>query len=328
MSFTAAQLQPIYDAGKSGAAALGALFMRKGVNLSGAEFGSFPGTLNVDYTFAPLSDLTYYYGKGMRIARVPFVWDRIQPVLGGPLDAGHIAWLTSFAQFNPDMTILLDVHNYGAYGAGFIGLAGGPTSAQFADLWAKLAAVFGPYSNVRFGLMNEPHAQTPAQWLVIVNDAIAAIRATGATNVITVPGLGFASGWGFISNGSAAALINVVDPGNNFIYEVHGYFDFNNSGQSATAFSATVGSDRLKDVTNWARANQKRLLLGEFGAANNPLMLSALTDVVAFMRANADVWDSLTYWAGGPWWGTYMYSIEPDASGDKAQMTALLPFLS
>lgn len=328
MSFTAAQLQPVYNSGLTAAANLGSLFMRKGVNMSGAEFGTFPGTLNVDYTFPTTTELAYYYGKGMHITRIPFVWDRIQPVLGGPLDSGHISWLTSLAQFNSDMTILLDVHNYGAYGNGFIGLSGGPTSVQFADLWSKLATVFKSNLNVRFGLMNEPHAQTPSQWLTIVNDAIAAIRATGATNVITVPGLGYDSGWGFINNGSAAALINVVDSGSNFVYEVHGYFDFDNSGQSATAFSGTVGSDRLKDVTNWARLNQKRLLLGEFGAANNTLMLAALTDCVSFMRANADVWDGWTYWSGGPWWGSYMYSIEPDANGDKPQMITLLPHLN
>jgi endoglucanase len=30
-----------------------------------------------------------------------------------------------------------------------------------------------------------------------------------------------------------------------------------------------------------------------------------------------------TYWAGGPWWGTYLLSIEPDANGDKPQMAIL-----
>ncbi len=44
---------------------------------------------------------------------------------------------------------------------------------------------------VIFGLMNEPHDLPTENWLTAANVAIAAIRATGATNLITVPGNAF-----------------------------------------------------------------------------------------------------------------------------------------
>ena len=32
----------------------------------------------------------------------------------------------------------------------------------------------------------------------------------------------------------------------------------------------------------------------------------------------------MTYWAGGPWWGDYMFSIEPQNGIDKPQMAILM----
>lgn len=296
-----------------------------GVNLSGAEFGGQP-------FFAPVSDMGYYYSKGMTVVRVPFLWERVQPVLGGPLDPVHVAWLTGLIQASPRVTVLLDVHNYGRYNNNIIAGVGGPTNAQFANLWMQLAAIFGRYPNVAFGLMNEPHDQDLPTWLTSVNAAIAAIRSVGATNLVTVPGIAWTGAWTWISSGNAATMIGVVDPARNFVYEVHQYFDSDGSGSSATAVSSTIGSERIDAFTQWARQNRVRGLLGEFGAANNPTMLSALGDVASYMQKNSDVWAGWTYWSGGPFWGAYIYSIEPTNLGqaaqvDSAQMTTLAPYL-
>jgi endoglucanase len=45
------------------------------------------------------------------------------------------------------------------------------------------------------------------------------------------------------------------------------------------------------------------------------------------MDAHADVWQGATYWAGGPWWGDYMYSIEPINGHDRPQMDILQHYL-
>ena len=49
-----------------------------------------------------------------------------------------------------------------------------------------------------------------------------------------------------------------------------------------------------------------------------------------FMDSNTDVWIGATYWAGGPRWGEYMFTIEPKdiktlgtAATDRPQMDVI-----
>ena len=46
------------------------------------------------------------------------------------------------------------------------------------------------------------------------------------------------------------------------------------------------------------------------------------------MQQHTGAWQGVTYWAGGPWWGDYMFSIEPQNGVDKPQMTVLVGHLS
>ena len=46
------------------------------------------------------------------------------------------------------------------------------------------------------------------------------------------------------------------------------------------------------------------------------------------MQQHTGAWQGVTYWAGGPWWGNYMFSIEPQNGVDKPQMGILLQHLS
>jgi hypothetical protein len=32
-------------------------------------------------------------------------------------------------------------------------------------------------------------------------------------------------------------------------------------------------------------------------------------------QANKDVWNGWTWWAAGPWWGNYIYLLEPNSDG-------------
>ena len=41
------------------------------------------------------------------------------------------------------------------------------------------------------------------------------------------------------------------------------------------------------------------------------------------MSKNSDVWLGWSYWAGGPWVGNYMFSVEPANNVDKPQMQVL-----
>lgn len=46
------------------------------------------------------------------------------------------------------------------------------------------------------------------------------------------------------------------------------------------------------------------------------------------MNTNADVWLGWTYWAAGPWWGDYMYTLEPSDGKDRPQMGIISKYLA
>jgi len=308
----------------------------RGVSLAGAEFGDgkFPGTYNSDYVYPSASSVDYFKGKGMNSVRLPFLWERLQPTLNQAFDATELSRLTSFVQqvTAKGVTVMIDPHNYARYRGNVIGSQAVPNSA-YADFWSRLASQFKGNNLVVFALMNEPHDMATEQWLSAANAALAAIRATGATNMVTVPGNGWtgAHSWvkGAYDYGSRNGTVmkGIVDPGKNMVFEVHQYLDSDSSGTSSTCVSPTIGVERLTDFTAWLRSNGYRALLGEVGAAANDTCNQAVTGVLNHLQANTDVWAGWTWWAAGPWWGNYMFSIEPSGNVDKPQMSVLQPYL-
>src|SRR6185312_1154459 len=110
----------------------------------------------------------------------------------------------------------------------------------------------------------------------------------------------------------------------NFAFEVHQYLDADGSGTHAGVVSAEIGVERLTAITQWAEATSNHLFLGEVGVATDQTSLTALDRMLSYMHQHADVWQGVTYWAGGPWWGDYMFSIEPQNGIDKPQMAILM----
>ncbi len=307
-----------------------------GVNLSGGEYGKVIGArYGYDYFFPNHTEIDYYAAKGMDVIRLPFQWERVQPTLNGALDTAEVARIKEVVTYanSKGIAVVLDPHDYGYRNIGETAYKIGSaevSNASFANFWGKMAAAFKG-SNVLYTIMNEPHSQTAAEWNLSNNAAIKAIRDAGATEKILVPGTGWTGAHSWVSGSNDTEIgIKTVDPLNNYAFDVHQYLDADSSGTSATAVSATIGSERLKAITDWARANDKKLFLGEFGAANNATALAALDDMTNFMDDNADVWIGATYWAGGPGWGDYMFSIEPTNlktagvnATDRAQMDIL-----
>lgn len=305
-----------------------------GTNLSGLEFngGAIPGKAYFDYGVPTHAEVDYFVKKGFRFFRLPFRWERIQPSAGGELDAKYLGLVKDLASYatGKGAHVLLDVHNYARYKGKVIGsdTEGAVTAKQFGDLWARLAKEFSADPKVVFGIMNEPFGMDTKLWLDDANAAIAAIRATGATNLLTVPGTRWTGAHSWVKSDNGTVMLGVVDPLDNWIYEVHQYLDSDSSGTHDTCPSTTIGEKALASFTAWAKANGKRAMLGEFGAANNATCLEALDKALAHMKANDDVWAGHTYWSAGPWWGDYMYSIEPRKDGsDAPQMATLLKHL-
>ncbi len=301
-----------------------------GVNLAGAEFGgnSLPGNYNQHYTYPTKAEVDYFTGKGMNVFRLPFRWERLQPTAYGNLNNTELSRIKNFIDYaiTKQAHVILDPHNYARYYGEIIGSNELPADA-FGDFWKKVALQFKGNPRVIFGLMNEPHDMTTELWLEGANAAIAAIRSTGAENLILVPGNGWSGAHSWSSSWygtpNSQVMLNIVDSLDNYAYEVHQYLDSNSSGTSEACVSTTTGADRLKNFTSWLRTHNKKGFLGEFGVAANETCMTALDNMLAYMDENADVWLGWTWWAAGPWWGDYMFSVEPENGQDKPQMAVL-----
>ena len=303
-----------------------------GVNLAGAEFAPqhVPGVFGTDYTYPTHTEIDYYASKGLDVIRLPFLWERVQRTELGPLDATELGRLDDVVNYatSKGLKIEIEPHNYG-YGFGSLIGSGETPNSSFADLWGKLAVHYKSNPDVIFGLMNEPHVQTATEWLSSANAAIAAIRSAGAAQQILVPGSYYDGAWTWTTSDNAAVIgTGVQDPLHNFAFEVHQYLDFDGSGTHPGVVSPTIGIERVTAVTQWAEATGNHLFLGEVGVSTDQTSLTALDGMLNYILQHTNVWEGVTYWAGGPWWGTYMFSIEPENGVDKPQMAILLKHLT
>jgi endoglucanase len=301
----------------------------QGVNLAGAAFSpnALPGIYGQDFIYPTDQEVTYFTAHGMNVFRLSLLWERLQPRLQGPLDPAELTRLITFVSTAEahNAAVIIDIHNYGMYRGTLIGDPG-VKSADFADLWARLARQFGGDGHILFGLMNEPKQTDAAAWQAIVQDAVDAIRAAGARNRILVPGIDWDSAQGFPSI-SAATLGDLTDPQHDLVYEVHQYFDADSSGTSDDCIAPDAAIARLSPFTEWLKSKHQSGFLGEFGVSRRPACLAVLARVTAYLAANADVWSGWTYWAAGPVWGDYMFTLEPASGIDRPQMKILQTYL-
>jgi endoglucanase len=323
---------------------LGRPLALRGVSLAGAEFGvdtfgkgTLPGTPGVHYVYPDprfahgYGSAAYFLARGLSTFRVPFRWERLQPARRQPFDRAEQERLETTVS---DLTVkgayvVLDVHNYGRYRTGVLGAE--IPAADFADLWARLAASFKGDPKVVFALMNEPHDMPTEAWVASANAAIRAIRDARAPNLILVSGNGWsgAHSWGSGSYGTpnARALLAVDDPGHYLAFEVHQHLDEDSSGTSPRCAGPDVGPRRMKPFTDWLRAHRLKGFLGELSAGDGPECLEALGNLLAYVDENEDVYVGWTYWAAGPMWGDYFASIEPRRGQDRPQLGVLVAHL-
>ncbi len=302
----------------------------RGVNLAGAEFGKGRGTYGKDYAYPSAETIAYFAGKGFNAVRLPFRWERLQPRLKRGFDKAERKRLseTVKALRAAGQTVILDPHNYAYYGDNQIGSAKVPDSA-FADFWKRLAEDYKDDAGVQFGLMNEPYDVTATQWLASANAAIAAIRETGAKNLVLVPGTIWtgAHSWEAERDGGAngTVMLGIKDPADNHAYEVHQYLDDDFSGTAETCARPDDAVKALQGFTDWLKRNGKRGFLGEFGGSADKACLDGLARMTALVNKEQSVWTGWTYWAGGDWWpATEALNIQPTADGDRPQLAALI----
>ncbi|HEY2342696.1 MAG TPA: glycoside hydrolase family 5 protein, partial [Chthoniobacteraceae bacterium] len=303
----------------------------RGVNMSGAEWGSLPGTLGTSYTYNSAKSFQYFGGKGLTLIRVCIGWEHIQPTLNGALDTANlnalkndIAWAKTYG-----CKVVIDVHNYARYSINESGtyntyiidnVYNGVTkvsSANLSNLWVQLSNQFKNETGVyAYGMMNEPHDMGTANWHTISQTVLTAIRNNGDNKLIMVPGNAWTGASNWAGNNGSTSWIS--DPANNFKYEAHEYFDHDGSGTYNESYDTelannpnlpTVGVTRLQGFVEWCFNNGVQGYLGEYGVSNaDSRWFTVLQNFLnALDAANFDG----TYWAGGEWWGSYPLSIQP-----------------
>jgi hypothetical protein len=222
-----------------------------GVNTSGAEFGApggteetstfsnlNPGTHGRDYHYDGQATFDYLGSRGLDVVRLPFRWERVQPELGGDLDAEELARLTAAVSraHAAGLGVILDLHNYGAYflDDGTQGVRRPVGSAEvtreyFVDFWRRLSeAVHDEPGVVAYGLMNEPvglpaaDGESAAQaWEQASQEAVETIRSAGDRTTVMVAGYEWSHVWHW-SEVHPKAWIQ--DPADNIRYEAHHYW--------------------------------------------------------------------------------------------------------
>jgi len=232
-------------------------FKYMGVSQSGPEWGTnIPGVYYVDYVFPSTSSIDYFVSSGLNTIRLPFLWERLQPKLGGAFDSAYLALIDSTVQYvtvKKGAYLLLDCHNYARYNNVILGE--GVAYSSFQSFWQQLAQLYKNNPKVIFGLMNEPNTMPYINVQLAMQAGINGVRASGATNYITVPGNDWTGVHSWL-DGSSAVMGNITDPLNNFGYEMHQYFDnnFSGLGSCVTSFDPVA---IFAPATAWLRAQGK-----------------------------------------------------------------------
>ena len=300
-----------------------------GVNASGGEFnaGALPGRFAYDYIYPQQAEVDLMKSLQLKLMRVPILWERVQPTASGALVEAEMVRIDDVVRLASaaGLTIVLDVHNYGYYRNAALGTSASPVGA-LPDLWRRLATRYKNNANVTFGMMNEPNTMPAETWAAIARQTLDAIRATGAGNVVMIPGTYWdgAQSWfakaGALSN--AEAMLPLARNDAKVVFEVHQYFDDNFSGTSETCTGSTTALNALTTIGTWARTNHVRLFLGESGVSQRPECLTVLDSALGILERDKDVWFGWTYWAAGSWWGNYPFNVQ-SASGQAAQGAVL-----
>ncbi|KAK0101824.1 hypothetical protein ONS95_006974 [Cadophora gregata] len=214
----------------------------------------------------------------------------------------------------------IDIHNYARFEGKIIG-QGGPSNAEFANLWSQIAKKYANESKVVFGIMNEPHDIPDMKlWAESVQAAVTAIRAAGATTqMILLPGNDFSGAQTFVSNGSAGNLSTVQNPdGTNtsLIFDVHKYLDVDGSGQHLECVSNHI-EDTFKPLASFLVANNRMALLSETGGGNSPSCMTNLCTTLMFINANPDAYLGYIGWSAGGFDTKYNLTETPFGNGGE-----------
>lgn len=279
------------------AAALG-----RGVNFGNALEADFEGqwgvTLQAEY-FPMIAE------KGFQTVRVPIRWQshaaETAPYTIDPAFFERIDWIVEQSTAN-NLNVILDFHHFWQYMENPTG-----EKARFLGIWQQIAEHYAAApDSVYFELLNEPQNQVDgATWNQALAEAITLIRQSNPTRTLI-------AGPVFWNGLDGLPELQIPAEEQNLIVTIHFYepFDFTHQGAEWNPEAAnwlgkqwTANEEeqfgityRLGLAAEWAKQNNRPLLLGEFGVYHKADMDSRVrwTEFVAReVERLGMVW---TYW--------------------------------
>lgn len=314
---------------------------RRGVNISGAEFAGstkLPGKEGVDFMWPTPAMIDFYVDRGFNHFRLPFMWERLQPTLQGPIDEPQAARMKTTIDYatKRGATVLLDPQNNFRHRGVVV------SEVQIGDFWGRIAQRYVSNPLVQIGVTNEPNG-IPSEKVASLNQAaLTEIRRVGFKGLVSMPGDGWAGAghWTEKFDGhtpSSVAMKAIKDPGGGDVaYEIHLYLDADASGAGNDCVSPTIGAERMKAFVADIRAQHKIGVLAEIGAPATDTCKAAVANALRVVEDNYDLFDSWAWWGAGSWsFGTwsqtggpqsYKLSIGPAKAGPQlVWLEALLP---
>ena len=300
-----------------------------GVNFASGVFdpGRIPGIYNQGYTYADESYYKRHSELGFKQIRLGFLWERIQPQLGTPLNAAELSRIKTSLDLahKYGMKVILDMHNYYRYYNKVINSPEVPRSA-FTETWRKIAVEVHKHPALwGYGLMNEPYNTGNNLWPQTALEASKAIRKVDPDTWIMVAGDRYSSAlfWESVNT----QLISdpwMRDPKNNLVFEAHQYWDHDYSGSYRNrneTFAPMRGVDLVKPWVEWLKKHKLRGYLGEHGIPDfAPSGVVATDNMLAYLAENCI---PSSYWAAGPRWGEDSMSLDVESGKHRPQLAML-----
>ncbi|ORY85086.1 glycoside hydrolase superfamily [Protomyces lactucae-debilis] len=222
---------------------------------------------------------------------------------------------------NGGAKVIIDLHCYGRRDGAVIG-AGGPTIAQFADFWARVAALYKGNGNIIFGLINEPHDQDAATLFQIQQAAVKAIRNAGATSQ---PILLSAGEWSHVSGmqSNAAGLFDISDTGRSskslLWIDLHAYLDSDGSGTSRTC--TTDQATSFASAASLLSSNGRQALVTEIGGSSEASCVKFLAQALDAIGSSPAQYLGWAGWSAGAFSTSYELSMVPNGDGSDQEIT-------
>jgi endoglucanase len=230
-------------------------------------------------------------------------FSHMDPAPGNRLPAAWLDtldWAVKNALAN-DLMVILDLHNFTDFAKDPVGL-----KPRFLAFWRQIAPRYQDApSGVVFEILNEPNGKlTPELWKEYLREALAIIRETNPTRTVIV-GPPFWNGIDHLDE------LQLPDGDRDLVVTVHYYAPMSFTHQGAPWSPENVHLSGVKwgteeerrkveqdfdRVQKWAKAHDRPILLGEFGAYDKADMDSRARYTSHLTRTAEALGWAWTYW--------------------------------